>query len=97
MGRAAHPALIRACAHLRCRESDDDDAVPRMTRFPLRLPAERTDNPVRLDSEATFAALRGVNPVERSSGGRRVHRLKCGANRQAKCGPLPDYPDPPAL
>ncbi|MFC9241806.1 transposase [Streptomyces decoyicus] len=70
MGWAAHPALIRACAHLRRREGDDGDAVPRVTRFPLRLLAERIDNPERLDSEATFAALRGVNPVERSSGGR---------------------------
>ncbi|WP_328545752.1 hypothetical protein [Streptomyces platensis] len=37
------PALIRACARLRCRGGDDGDAVPRVTRFTLRLLAERIE------------------------------------------------------
>ncbi len=41
------------------------------------------DNPERLDSEASFAALCGVSPVERSSGGRQIRRLNRGGDRQA--------------
>ncbi|MDT9698196.1 transposase [Streptomyces sp. P17] len=41
------------------------------------------DNPERLDSEASFAALCGVSPVERSSGRRQYRRLNCGGDRQA--------------
>ncbi|MFE5373273.1 transposase [Streptomyces mirabilis] len=41
------------------------------------------DNPERLDSEASFAALCGVSPVERSSGRRQVRRLNRGGDRQA--------------
>lgn len=41
------------------------------------------DNRERLDSEASFAALRGVSPVERSSGRRHYHRLNRGGDRQA--------------
>ncbi|MEU7168292.1 transposase [Streptomyces morookaense] len=41
------------------------------------------DNPGRLGSEASFAALCGVSPVERSSGRRQVRRLNRGGDRQA--------------
>ncbi|MFF3459012.1 transposase [Streptomyces sp. NPDC002730] len=41
------------------------------------------DNPERLDSEASFAALCGVSPVERSSGCRQFRRLNRGGDRQA--------------
>ncbi|MFC7261388.1 transposase [Streptomyces lutosisoli] len=37
------------------------------------------DNPERLGSEASFAALCGVSPVERSSGSRQYRRLNRGA------------------
>jgi transposase len=41
------------------------------------------DNPDRLRSEASFAALCGVNPQEASSGKTTRHRLNRGGNRQA--------------
>nr|WP_245171506.1 IS110 family transposase [Streptomyces decoyicus] len=41
------------------------------------------DNPERLCSEASFAALCGVSPVEHSSGRQRRHRLNRGGDRQA--------------
>ncbi|MFF4571832.1 transposase [Streptomyces sp. NPDC001410] len=41
------------------------------------------DNPERLGSEASFAALCGVSPVERSSGSRKYRRLNRGGDRQA--------------
>ncbi|WP_442942448.1 transposase [Nonomuraea sp. LP-02] len=41
------------------------------------------DNPERLASEASFAALCGVSPVEASSGKSQRHRLNRGGNRQA--------------
>ncbi|MFE4335205.1 transposase [Streptomyces sp. NPDC056831] len=41
------------------------------------------DNPERLGSEASFAALYGVSPVERSSGTRQYRRLNRGGDRQA--------------
>jgi transposase len=41
------------------------------------------DNPDRLTGEAAFAALCGVNPVERSSGKTQRRRLNRGGNRQA--------------
>ncbi|MGW7424898.1 IS110 family transposase [Streptomyces sp. NPDC054813] len=41
------------------------------------------DNPERLDSEASFAALCGVSPVERSSGRRHFRRLNRGGDRHA--------------
>ncbi|MFE2519112.1 transposase [Streptomyces mirabilis] len=40
------------------------------------------DNPERLGSEASFAALCGVSPVERSSGSRQYRRLNRGGDRQ---------------
>jgi transposase len=41
------------------------------------------DNPDRLVSEASFAALCGVSPVEQSSGKTQRRRLNRGGNRQA--------------
>ncbi|GAA1930915.1 hypothetical protein GCM10009753_75930 [Streptantibioticus ferralitis] len=41
------------------------------------------DNPERLRSEGSFAALCGVSPVERSSGSRQYRRLNRGGDRQA--------------
>ncbi|MEE1836804.1 transposase [Streptomyces sp. SP17KL33] len=42
------------------------------------------DNPERLDSEASFAALCGTSPVEASSGKAQRRRLNRGGDRQAK-------------
>lgn len=41
------------------------------------------DNPDRLKSEASFAALCGVSPLDASSGRQRRHRLNRGGNRDA--------------
>ncbi|MFI0976864.1 transposase [Streptomyces sp. NPDC021093] len=41
------------------------------------------DNPERLAGEASFAALCGVSPVERSSGRRQFRRLHRGGDRRA--------------
>ncbi|MFC7723172.1 transposase [Nonomuraea recticatena] len=41
------------------------------------------DNPERLSSEASFAALFGVSPIEASSGKVQRHRLNRGGDRQA--------------
>lgn len=41
------------------------------------------DNPERLVSESSFAALCGVSPVQASSGKTVRHRLNRGGNRQA--------------
>ena len=41
------------------------------------------DNPERMRSEASFAALCGTSPIEASSGARRRHRLNRGGNRCA--------------
>ncbi|MER6909590.1 transposase [Streptomyces flaveolus] len=41
------------------------------------------DNPERLSTEASFAALCGVSPIEFSSGRRRTRRLNHGGDRQA--------------
>jgi transposase len=41
------------------------------------------DNPERLTSEASFAALCGVTPVDASSGRQKRHRLNRGGNRDA--------------
>lgn len=41
------------------------------------------DNPSRLRSEASFAALCGVSPVDASSGRHQRHRLNRGGDRQA--------------
>ena len=41
------------------------------------------DNPTRLKSHASFAALCGVSPVDASSGKQKRHRLNQGGDRQA--------------
>ena len=41
------------------------------------------DNPVRMNSERSFAALSGASPVQASSGQTTRHRLNRGGNRQA--------------
>jgi transposase len=41
------------------------------------------DNPARLRTEASFAALCGASPVDASSGKQRRHRLNRGGGRQA--------------
>lgn len=41
------------------------------------------DNPTRVTSEASFAALCGVSPVDASSGRQQRHRLNRGGDRQA--------------
>ncbi|MEV0742649.1 transposase [Streptomyces sp. NPDC050549] len=41
------------------------------------------DNPERLSNEASFAALCGVSPVDRSSGKTHRRRLNRGGDRQA--------------
>jgi transposase len=41
------------------------------------------DNPTRLASESSFAALCGVSPVDASSGRQHRHRLNRGGNRDA--------------
>ena len=41
------------------------------------------DNPKRLTTEASFAALCGASPVQASSGQTIRHRLNRGGNRQA--------------
>ncbi|MEU0176512.1 transposase [Streptomyces massasporeus] len=41
------------------------------------------DTPERLNTEASFAALCGVSPIEYSSGRRRTRRLNHGGDRQA--------------
>ncbi len=43
------------------------------------------DNPERLRSEASFAALCGVSPLDASSGRQQRHRLNRGGDRQANC------------
>jgi transposase len=43
------------------------------------------DNPERLGTEASFAALCGVSPIEASSGKTQRHRLNRGGDRQANC------------
>lgn len=48
-----------------------------------QLLATAGDNPDRLGSEAAFAALCGVSPVEHSSGKTRRHRLNLGGDRAA--------------
>jgi transposase len=43
------------------------------------------DNPERLHSEASFAALCGSSPLDASSGRQQRHRLNRGGNREANC------------
>ena len=47
------------------------------------LPVAAGDNPERLTTRASFAALAGVAPIPASSGQRTRHRLSRGGNRHA--------------
>ena len=49
------------------------------------LLAAAGDNPERLATEASFAALCGASPIEASSGRHQRHRLNRGGDRQANC------------
>ncbi len=49
------------------------------------LLAAAGDNPERLLSEASFAALCGASPIDASSGRNQRHRLNRGGDRQANC------------
>jgi transposase len=53
------------------------------TRSAATLLVTAGDNPGRLRSEASFAALYGASPVDASSGKQRRHRLNRGGDRQA--------------
>ncbi len=55
------------------------------------------DNPSRMTSEASFAALCGVSPVEASSGKTRRRRLNRGGDPPRQRRALPHRRDPPAL
>ena len=70
----------------------DHQALPEIADPPRRRSAQRRslliaagDNPDRLHSEASFAALCGVNPLEASSGKTSRRRLNRGGDRQANC------------
>ena len=65
----ANPALLGACG------------VGADTAAALLVAAG--DNPQRMRTEASFAALCGASPIEASSGPRRRHRLNRGGNRAA--------------
>ena len=67
----ANPALLSACGVGAGAE----------TAAPLLIAAG--DNPERMHSEASFAALCGTSPVEASSGPTLRHRLNRGGNRCA--------------
>ncbi|MFE9328957.1 transposase [Nocardia sp. NPDC052278] len=58
-------------------------STPRSPTPPPHLPIIAGDNPERLHSEASFAALCGVSPIEASSGKTRRRRLNRGRDRQA--------------
>ncbi|OLZ64571.1 hypothetical protein AV521_35205 [Streptomyces sp. IMTB 2501] len=81
--------LFRTCARFTDasgHEEGGEESVLQATRITLGLPAHRIgqpDNPERLGNEASFAALCGVSPVERSSGSRQYRRLNRGGDRQA--------------
>ncbi|MDQ0604895.1 transposase [Streptomyces canus] len=71
-------------------ESVERTALPAAARRGRDRPGQRSrsaftmgDNPGRLHSEASFAALCGASPVEYSSGRTPRHRLNRGGDRQA--------------
>ena len=66
---AANPALLSACG------------VGAETAAALLVAAG--DNPQRMRTEASFAALCGASPIEASSGPKTRHRLNRGGNRSA--------------
>ncbi|MFI5427051.1 transposase [Aeromicrobium sp. UC242_57] len=54
-------------------------------KSPASLLVSAGDNPDRLKSEASFAALCGVSPLPASSGRTDRHRLNRGGDRAANC------------
>lgn len=50
------------------------------------------DNPGRIRTEASFAALCGAAPIPASSGKTNRHRLNRGGDRQANWAPHPNAP-----
>jgi len=96
--RLALRALARRWQHLdqEIRDNDQDVAtiirrvVPALLARPgigpvcaAQLLVTAGDNPDRLHSQAAFAALCGVSPVEHSSGKTQRHRLNRGGDRAA--------------
>ncbi|MFE8971800.1 transposase [Streptomyces albogriseolus] len=86
MSSLGNAELFRTCARLGPPDGGaDEDAVP-VSIGPdsaVTLLITMGDNPERLNTEASFAALCGVSPVEYSSGRRRTRRLNHGGDRQA--------------
>lgn len=91
-------ALARRWQHLDAEVRDNDihveklvkQTAPALLKRPgigpvcaAQLLATAGDNPDRLSSEAAFAALCGVSPVEHSSGKTQRHRLNRGGDRTA--------------
>jgi transposase len=91
-------ALSRRWQHLHAEVRDNDTHVEKIVRqtapgllarpgigpvCAAQLLATAGDNPDRLGSEAAFAALCGVSPVEHSSGKTQRHRLNRGGDRAA--------------
>lgn len=58
-------------------------ATVRCTARAVTLLITMGDNPERLNTEASFAALCGVSPIEYSSGRRSTRRLNYGGDRRA--------------
>ena len=89
-----HEALSEEIAELDAQlERLVAEASPGLVRLPgvgtnhaATLLVLAGDNPERLRSEASFASLCGVSPVEASSGKVVRHRLNRGGNRDAKTG-----------
>jgi transposase len=86
-----HQALSEEIAELDAQlERLVKEAAPKLVRLPgvgtnhaATLLVLAGDNPERLKSEASFASLCGVSPVEASSGKVVRHRLNRGGNRDA--------------
>jgi transposase len=83
--RALSEDISELNAHLRRLVAE---AAPGLTSLPAigthhaaTLLVLAGDNPERLKSEASFASLCGVSPIEASSGKVVRHRLNCGGNR----------------
>jgi transposase len=87
-----HQALTKEIAQLDAALANlvEHAAPPRLlaktgvaTQVAGTLLATLGDNPTRLASDASFAALCGASPVDASSGKQRRHRLNRGGDRQA--------------
>lgn len=92
--------LARRCQHLNNEIAEIDahleqlviDTAPQLfavfgvgTETATTLLIAAGDNPDRIRTEAGFAALAGVSPVDRSSGRQQRHSLNRGGNRDANC------------